>query len=250
MSRRVHESLIKLYYIYQELSPYSIAQITMQQVFTFLLDLRENNNREWFQQNRSQYEEALANMKEFQAEVAGELGELDILDPAKSRLYRIYRDVRFSKDKTPYKSSWSMSFTRAGADRRGGYYLQISPGGGSFLATGFWGPNSADLLLVRKQISQDPALLQKALDKPQLKKYFGDLVGDAVKTAPKGFDKEDPAIHLIRHKQFILTHNFTDAQVQKKSFARDVAEGFHTAEPFLNAMTEMLTTDLNGVSLL
>ena len=222
----------------------------MKEVFEFLLDLRSNNNRDWFQSHRIQYDSAFRAMKNFQQEVAEALAAYDVLDPAKTKLYRIYRDVRFSKDKTPYKSSWSMSFARAGADRRGGYYLQISPGQGSFIATGFWGPNASDLLHLRKQISQDPEFLQKALESPDLKEYFGDLQGDAVKTAPKGFDKNDPAIGLIRYKQFILTHNFTDSQVLNTSFAEDVAVGFSKAGPFLHAMTEMLTTDLNGGSLL
>jgi uncharacterized protein (TIGR02453 family) len=222
----------------------------MKEVFDFLLDLRANNNRDWFQSHKSRYNSALESMKIFQEEVGAAISRYDVLDASKSRLYRIYRDVRFSKDKTPYKSSWSMSFARAGSDRRGGYYLQLSPGGGSFLATGFWGPDSSDLLHIRKQISQDPEFLQDALDTPSVKKYFGGLQGDAVKTAPKGFDKNDPAIALIRYKQFILTHSFSDAQVCKKSFPEDVAKGFSNARPFLKAMTEILTTDLNGMSLL
>jgi uncharacterized protein (TIGR02453 family) len=143
-----------------------------------------------------------------------------------------------------------MSFARAGSDRRGGYYLQLSPDNESFLATGFWGADSSDLLHIRKQVSQDPAFLQDALNSSSVKNYFGGLEGDAVKTAPKGFDKNDPAISLIRYKQFILTHRFTDDQVLRKSFPEDVAKGFAKAQPFLNTMTEILTTDLNGRSLL
>ncbi|MCA6078561.1 DUF2461 domain-containing protein [Fulvivirga sedimenti] len=221
----------------------------MKNTLQFLSRLKSNNNREWFEKNKKQYEISNDETKALAASLESLIREFDELEPSGTKIYRIYRDVRFSNDKTPYKITRSMSFTRAGEERRGGYYVQIQPGQ-SFLATGFWGPEPADLLHIRKQISQDSEQLRKVLDGKSFKSYFGELYGDQLKTAPKGFEKDDPAIDLLRYKQFILTHSFTDEEVLAPNFASLVAAGYKKAMPFLNCMTEMLITDLNGVPLI
>ncbi len=221
----------------------------MKKTLEFLKDLDKNNNREWFDANRDRYEISQAEVKDFFLTLQELIGKDDVLDPSGSKIFRIYRDVRFSKDKSPYKKSRSMTFRRAGDERRGGYYLHIEPGN-IFLATGFWEPSPPDLLHLRKQISQSDETLRSILTSKEVKKYFGEMQGEQLKTAPKGFDKEDPAIDLLRYKRFILTHQFQEEEALSPAFAENVAGGFRKARPFLDHMTEMLTTDLNGVPLI
>ena len=127
----------------------------------------------------------------------------------KKSLHRIYRDVRFSKDKTPYNSHWSGSFSRATKMLRGGYYFHIAPGN-SMVAGGFWGPNTEDLKRVRDEIAIDAQPLRKILKKKSIVDTFGEIHGDRLKTAPRGFDKEHPDVDLLQLKQYILYRNFSD----------------------------------------
>ncbi len=221
----------------------------MQQTIDFLTTLAAHNEREWFNANKATYQAAEAEFKALAQQVHELMGAYDVLEEKGTKVYRIYRDVRFSKDKSPYKTNRSCSFTRAGAARRGGYYLSVQPGN-SFLAGGFWQPNTQDLKHIRQQLAQDHEPLDAVVQSDAFKAYFGKLGGDQVKTAPKGYEKDHPAIHLLRHKGFLVQHNFTDAQVLAPDFAQQVADGFKQMRPFLDVMTELLTTDLNGVPLL
>lgn len=215
----------------------------------FLSQLSANNNREWFADHKQDYELSQQELKDFVFAMSEKMKMHDVIDDAGTKIYRIYRDVRFSGDKTPYKKHRSAYFRRAGEDRRGGYYLHIQPGK-SFLAGGFWQPNPEDLLLIRKQIDQNPDELREILNQKEFKTYFGELEGEKVKTSPKGFSQDNPAIDLIRHKGFVLTHSFTDAEVVKVDFIDHVDLGFSKMRPFLDYMTEIVTTDLNGQSLI
>ncbi|MEJ2005151.1 MAG: DUF2461 domain-containing protein [Cyclobacteriaceae bacterium] len=220
----------------------------MKNTLEFLKDLVENNDRDWFEENRSRYESSHEEVKTLFSDIAEKLAKHDLLDTTGSKVFRIYRDVRFSKDKAPYKKSRSMVFRRAGDDRRGGYYLHVEPGN-IFLATGFWEPDPADLLHIRKHIQQSDEMLRDVLNDKVIKNYFGEMQGEQLKTAPKGFDKDDPAIDLLRYKRFILSHEFTEKELLSDNFSQLVSEGFKKARPFLDCMTEYLTTDLNGVPL-
>ena len=224
---------------------------TLKPVFDFLKDLSKNNNREWFAQHKSQYTAAHEIMIEFADALLEEMKKHDDIDTVsgKKSLYRIYRDVRFSKNKLPYKTSWSGSFRRTSKALRGGYYFHLEPGN-SFLAGGFWGPNPEDMKHIRKQIEQDDEFLRDVLNAKETKSYFGQLVGEQVKTAPKGFAKDHPAIDLLRYKQLILKHDFKDSEVLSKNFHVKLSQGFHKLRPFFDVMSEMLTTDLNGMSLI
>ncbi len=213
----------------------------------FLSDLKRNNTREWFEAHRREYEAARANAVEFREAVTAELRGHDAID--KVKLFRIYRDLRFSKDKTPYKPHFAMSFSRLGAERRGGYYLRIRPGA-SFIACGFWDPNKEDLLRIRKEFEQDAGSLRKVVSGPAFRSIWGDLQGEAVKTAPKGFDRDHPEIDLIRKKQFIFIRNFSDAQVLSPSFLEEVGKSYRQIRPYFDLMSEILTTNLNGESIL
>ncbi len=118
----------------------------------FLKGLRANNNKEWFESHRKDYDAARAEVMDFSDALKADLQGHDAIE--RTKLFRIHRDLRFSKDKTPYKPHFALSFSRLGAERRGGYYLRIRPGE-SFMACGFWDPNKEDLLRIRKELEQD-----------------------------------------------------------------------------------------------
>ena len=223
----------------------------LSKTLAFLKNLKENNNREWFTANKKVYQEALDQMILFADDLLAEMKKHDQIETVsgKKSLFRIYKDVRFSKDKSPYKINLSGSFRRATSFLRGGYYFHIQPGG-SFLAGGFWAPNSQDLKHIREQIAQDPEPLREIIADKNFKKYFGTLDGDQVKTAPKGFSKEDPAIDLLRYKQMIVTHSFSDKEVVSPDFAKNLSKGSQQIRPFFDYMSDILTTDLNGESLI
>ncbi|WP_299465007.1 DUF2461 domain-containing protein [uncultured Microscilla sp.] len=152
-------------------------------------------------------------------------------------------------NKAPYKTYWGGHLERLGENRRGGYHFELAPGNSS-ITGGFFGPNAADLLLIRQQIDADADPLRQVLENTSFKKYFGQLQGNQVKTAPKGFKKDNKNIDLIRYKQFLVTHQFSDAEVLSRNFVEKLAEGLLGMLPFFDVMTAYLTTDLNGISLL
>ncbi|MGB0429910.1 MAG: DUF2461 domain-containing protein [Bacteroidia bacterium] len=220
----------------------------MKNVFDFLNKLNANNNREWFTQHKTDFDAVKKEFKSFSDNLAELMLKHDNVDP-KPHIYRIYRDVRFSKDKTPYKTHLAGSLKRLTPMLRGGYYYHIQPGG-SFLGGGFWQPSKDDLQLIRAQIQQDSEPLRQVINSNVFKSYFEKLDGDKLKTAPKGFDKEDPNIDLLRHKSFIVSKTFTDDEVLANDFYEKLNEGFKNMRPFFNVMSDYLTTNLNGESLL
>jgi len=221
--------------------------IITKEVFTFLKDLKKNNTREWFAENKSRFKSLETDVKAFYAFVLENLKAHDEIE--KMKMFRIYRDVRFSKDKSPYKLHFAGSFARAGARLRGGYYVHLKPGE-SFIATGFWEPNKEDLLRIRKELELDAEEFKKVIYNNKFKAIWGDLVGDEVKTAPKGFNKEHPDIDLIRKKQYIFVRKFSDKEVLSKDFAKKIDESFKGIRPYFDLMSEVLATNLNGESLL
>ena len=222
-------------------------KVISKDVINFLSQLKKNNNREWFTANKTTYQNAHSEAKEFYESLMNDLNKHDVIEKLKH--FRIYRDVRFSKDKTPYQPHFACSFSRAGAERRGGYYIRIRPGE-SAIATGFWNPEPKDLLRIRKEFEHHADDFRRIIEKPGFKKYWGSLEGEGVKTAPKGFDKDHPDIDLIRRKQFIFVRNFTDRQVTSKNFFQEVSDSYKAIRPFFDHMSEILTTNLNGESLL
>ena len=214
--------------------------------FQFLNDLKKNNNRDWFSNHKEGYLQAQQNAKNIFEEIHVNLQKHDEIE--KSKMMRIYRDVRFSKDKTPYKAHFANSFSRLGKELRGGYFLRIRPGE-SFLAGGFWEPNKEDLLRIRKELEMDTSEIREIISAPSFVKYFGKLEGVSLKTAPRGFDKEHPNMDLIRMKQFIVTRYFTDEEVLQPNFLEEIDKSYKAMRPYFDYMGEILTTDLNGVSI-
>jgi len=218
----------------------------LQSTFKFLKEIEKNNNREWFTENKPRYVEEQQKLLSFYTALEEKLNEHDAIE--KLKMFRIYRDVRFSKNKTPYKTNMSGHFVRATNRLRGGYYLEIRPGA-SFVAGGFWAPNKEDLLRIRKEFELDGFEIREVLAEKKFKENFGELRGDGVKSAPRGFAKDHENIDLIRKKQFILVRNFTDKEVLSIGFLDQVNDTFIAMRPFLNLMSSILTTDLNGESL-
>lgn len=218
-----------------------------QEAFTFLNKLAQNNDREWFNENKPEYKAIESEVKEFFNELLIKMQSYDKIE--KMKMFRIYRDVRFSKNKDPYKTHISGNFIRIKPALRGSYYLHIQPGA-SFIATGFWAPEKEDLLRIRKEFEMDSTEIREILKGKKLKSIWGDLEGEELKTAPKGFDKEHENIDLIRKKQYVFTKNFTDEEVLSPNFITKVNDAFKAIRPFFDYMTEVLTTDINGVSLI
>lgn len=216
------------------------------EVLNFLASLEKNNNREWFDAHKADFNKQQSAVKAVFSQVLEKVKLHD--DIEKLKMFRIYRDVRFSKDKTPYKSHLAGSFIRNGAKLRGGYYMHVKPGN-SFIAVGFWEPNKEDLFRIRKELELDADEFRTLILAPSIKNIWGNLEGDELKTAPKGFDKEHKDIDLIRKKQFIFTRNFSDEEVMANNFAQEIANSFIAIRPFFDLMSDILTTDLNGESL-
>ena len=171
----------------------------------FLTQLKENNNREWFTENKKRFDSEQKTTKTFFTQILTDLEKIDSIE--KMQMHRIYRDIRFSKDKTPYKNHFSVSFDRTKPLLRGGMYLHIE-NDASFVGGGFWEPNNEDLFRIRKEIELDASDLKEIITDKTFVSYFGTLEGEELKTAPKGFDKTHPDIELIRKKQyfFLLAH--------------------------------------------
>lgn len=214
--------------------------------FEFLDLLNKNNNRDWFTENKKRFETENNLAKAFFTEVYTDLEKIDSLE--KMQVFRIYRDVRFSKDKLPYKNHFSVGFSRTKPMLRGGMYLHIE-NEASFVGGGFWAPNNDDLLRIRKEIELDASDLREIISNTTFKKMFGTLEGEELKTAPKNFDKTHPDIDLIRKKQYLLTRKFSNQEVMSPNFKEEVIATFAAMRPFFNYMSDVLTSDLNGESL-
>ncbi|MFA7444775.1 MAG: DUF2461 domain-containing protein [Flavobacteriaceae bacterium] len=216
----------------------------MKKAFEFLKQVRENNNREWFAQHKPTYEAIVKENKLFFNQVYSEFQKHDSLDGI--HIFRIYKDVRFSKDKLPYKTHFGASFSRTKPLLRGGYYVHLEPEN-SFVGGGFWAPNNEDLLRIRKEFEMDTTEIQKITSGKTFVNYFGELQGeDGVKTAPKGFDKNHPAIDLIKKKQYVVMRKFSDKEVFSADFQKEIIATFLAMRPLFDYMSEVLTTDLNG----
>ena len=182
----------------------------------YLNELTVNNNRDWFAEQKPRFVEMQEQSKVLFEDLKHRLELHDVIE--KMKLYRIYRDVRFSKDKTPYNPRLAVSFSRQGSHLRGGYFLQIKPGE-SFVGGGFWEPQKDDLFRLRKEIELDASEFRAILADPTFVHHFGNsFQGHELKSAPRGFDKAHPDIDLLRKKGFIAIQKFSDSQVLSPDF--------------------------------
>ena len=215
----------------------------MELVLEFLKKLARNNNREWFEKNKSKYLEAKEVFDAFTASVLEEMIPKDEslagLDP-KKLVFRIYRDVRFSKDKTPYKKNMSAGFSILGKGMgKPGYYFQIEPGNKSFVAVGQFMPDAESLANIRQEIDYNSAAMTKLWKESKFKKYFEKFWDeDALKNAPKGFAKDHPHADWLRLKSFIVIHYFTDKEVLDKKFMKNLATVSLAGKPLNDFLNE------------
>jgi uncharacterized protein (TIGR02453 family) len=218
-----------------------------QPTLQFLNNLAANNNRDWFTEHKPTFVEVQNHAKVLFAEMQVNLEKHDEIE--KMKVYRIYRDVRFSKDKTPYNPRLAVSFSRLGNQLRGGYFLQIKPGE-TMIGGGFWQPEKDDLYRLRKEIELDATEFRTILSDPTYIEHFGGVFeGEELKSAPRGFDKEHPDVDLLRKKGYIAIRKFTDKEVLSANFLKEVDASFKAFRPFFNLFSDVLTTNLNGESL-
>lgn len=202
----------------------------------FLKDLKNNNNKEWFQDNKSRYEDAKGDFEEFIGVLIQNIAKFDPpiaeLIPKKT-IFRIYRDVRFSKDKSPYKLNLGahLAANRSKVHDRAGYYIQIQPGN-SFLAGGAYDPGNPWITQIRTEIDYNTKEFKKLINSASFKKYFGEISGEKLKTAPKGFPKDHPELELLKYKSYLVTNNCDDKLVTSKDFLKHATSVFKAMKPF------------------
>ncbi|GIZ15088.1 DUF2461 domain-containing protein [Capnocytophaga catalasegens] len=214
----------------------------------FLKDLAQNNNREWFAEHKKEYDAIAKDNKAFFQEIFQQLQRHD--DVTDMHIFRIYKDVRFSKDKSPYKTNFGASFTRRKPELRGGYYVHIEPNN-SFVGGGFWAPEKEDVFRVRKEFEMDDEPIRKIIAEPTFQKYFEEIKAyDSLKTAPRGFYKNHPAIDLIKMKHWVVMRPFSDKELADEDFSKEIIATFLAMRPWFDYMSEVLTTNLNGESII
>ncbi|MEM7349085.1 MAG: DUF2461 domain-containing protein, partial [Chloroflexota bacterium] len=213
-----------------------MAQIS-KDTFKFLKELAANNDREWFMANKPRYEEIRNAYVHFIGEMIDRIAVFDDsvagLDPKKC-VMRIYRDVRFSKDKTPYNVHISGHIVAGGRKNehgRAGYYVRLEDGK-SMLAGGAYLPPSPWMTAIRKEIETNADELRSIVGTASFKKYFGEIEGEKLKTAPKGYPRDHPEIELLRYKSLLAVHQCSNKQVMAADFVDYAQEVFHALHPF------------------
>ena len=212
-------------------------------LFRFFKQLAKNNNREWFEQHKPEFKALETEVKQFGEALKDKLNQHDSID--RFKVFRIYRDVRFSKDKTPYKTHFGLTWHRTKPEFRGGYYLHLKPDD-IFLACGFWDPAPADLKRIRQEIDLDGDEYRNLINAPAFKNTWGELQGNAVKTAPKGYAKDHPNIDLLRLKQHIFMIRYTEVEVAAADFMDRLDAALQAVRPFVDYMSAVLTTNADG----
>lgn len=188
--------------------------------FTFLKSLAKNNNREWFKDNKKKYDAAKENVEALIDQMINKIQTFDDRFSkdlsAKDCIFRIYRDIRFSKDKTPYKLNFGANIS-PGGKKSGipGYYFHVKPGE-CFVGGGMYKPDGKQLAAVRQEIDYNTKAFKKILNSASFKKHFGDLKGDKLKTAPKGYPKDHPELSLLQYKGYFTYGLISDADMQTK----------------------------------
>ena len=211
----------------------------MDKLLQFLRELKENNNREWFNDNRKRYEESrdktlfltdvlINEIKRFDPDIAG-------VNP-KECLFRIFKDVRFSKDKRPYKTNFGSFISKEGRKSiYPGYYFHIEPGQ-SFVGGGVYMPQSEQLRAIRNYMAEHGQEFLEIKNEPQFQKIF-EMYDDQLKTAPKGFPKDHEFIEILRYKSFAFSSHFEDRKITGDDFVNHAVQAFkklHKANVFLS----------------
>ena len=217
--------------------------------FQFLEDLKSNNNRDWFQNNKKRYEifkkEYHQLIQDFLELMKPNDATLSLLE-VKNCAFRINRDIRFSKDKSPYKTHLGVWMnTNYGNSNGPGYYVHIEKGK-SFIAGGLYSPESDELKKIRKEIAFFYDDLEAIVNEKSFKSVFGNLEhneSNSLKNAPKGYEKDHPAIEFLKLKSFVAVYKFDDSKLQNKDFIEDASKKLLVLKPFLTFLNRGLETD-------
>lgn len=216
----------------------------MQDVLNFLSELKENNHKEWFDQNRDWYQECRKKVLFLTELLIHEVGKFDpeigAQDP-KQCVFRIFRDVRFSNDKTPYKTNMGSYIAKGGRKSVGaGYYLHIEPGG-SFVGGGAYSPPADALKAFRTEIFDHPEDFKQLIKNSSFRKIYPEMYDDKLKTAPKGFPKDFPDLDLLKYKSFAFTSPIGDSVVVSDAYVEKIISSMKELYPvnrFLNSALE------------
>ncbi len=210
----------------------------------FLKALKKNNSKEWFDQNRKSYEQAKENYLDFVVEILGRMKKIDTslvdLEP-KQCVFRINRDVRFSKNKDPYKTNMGASFSKGGKKIQcAGHYFHLEPGE-SFIGGGFWMPMAPELNKIRQEIDYNVEAFNKLINKKKFKDIFGSLSeSEKLSRPPKGYEAENPAIELLKLKSFIVMTAVKDTEITSKELANKVVDHFETMMPLVDFLNKAI----------
>ena len=203
----------------------------------FLEQLGKNNNKPWFEKHKEDYNEAKEDFEEFVAVLMEKIAPLEPLlkdQKPKDSIFRIFRDVRFSKDKTPYKSHFGAFLSKGGRKYTGaGYYIHLEPGK-SFAGGGLWMPESLILKGVRQEIDYNFDEFNKMINEKTFKKLFKNLEGEQLKTLPQGYAADNPAINFLKMKSFTVGHEFLDKDVTGKNFTSKCMDIFTAMRPLID----------------
>jgi uncharacterized protein (TIGR02453 family) len=214
------------------------------ELFRFLRDLRQNNSREWFQANKERYEEhvqhpALQFISDF-GPALRKISDHYTADPRPvgGSLFRIYRDVRFSKDKSPYKTAVGIQFRHKLCKdvHTPGFYLHLEPDA-CFVGLGIWHPDGPALARIRTSITEDPTRWKRTIHGKKFQDQF-ELGGESLKRAPKGYDPEHPLIDDLKRKDFIASTQLTEGEVTRQGFLDEYARICRAGAPFVRYLCE------------
>ena len=213
----------------------------------FLTNLKANNNRPWFEENKSWFKECQANFTEMVAMIIEQLAKVDPdigLLEAKRCVFRIYRDVRFSKDKSPYKTNFGAWINRGGKQSpTAGYYFQLSPGD-SFIGGGLYHPESRQLALIRQEVDYNGKELINILNSERVSQYYPGLWdGDRLKRPPKGYDPDNEFINILKNKSFVAMHALADSEIKKDGLETRVAETMIALQPFIDYLNTAISDE-------
>ena len=210
----------------------------------FLKALKKNNSKEWFDQNRKGYEQAKENYLDFVGEILGRMKKIDTsltdLEPTQC-VFRINRDVRFSKNKEPYKTNMGASFSKGGKKVQcAGYYFHLEPGA-SFIGGGFWMPMAPELNKIRQEIDYNVEAFNKIINRKKFKASFGSLSeNEKLTRPPKGYEAENPAIELLKLKSFVVMTEVTDDELTSKELVNKVVDHFETMMPLIDFLNKAI----------
>lgn len=212
----------------------------LQATLDFLAELAQNNNKTWFDTNRGRYKGARSAFEALVADLIAALRSLEDLGALtpKECMFRINRDVRFARDKSPYNTHMSAAIGRGGRNGEGrSYFVQIGPGD-SFVGSGLFEPDKVVLDNVRQHLVRDAGPLRDIIAAPSFVDYFGEIRGESLKTAPVGYDRNHSAIDLLRRKQFLAVHRLADADVTGAGVVEYIATACAAMTPFLDYLNE------------